>query len=367
MVKRLGIIAITVTILIALYFIVTFSLMTQTVGSSSNTSSITLPTEDTTFGNLFFYSDIPDSLPYAKYKIIADIQNAYIQKKEQINNRPGLSGWSFFYMGLRSGVAENNNYDELPATFTTENLLNRLAYKDTINTLLAKEKNHDTILKLQKKIDSISKYLQFHSFDVIPEQRTNKEYYFSIGKYELKDYATKFFIKNGTYNLAKVKWQHNKNNPNNKSGNYYINKINFRYSSTDKEILIPVNAKTHKVLEILLVSFIVIACIAIIYFYVGIPIQILINISRGDPFSVININYLNAIIKFTIALTLFSLIIPHLLGFILVKDFYNDFTESNTDIVVNVLKSIFIIIGLILIRKAFIKGKNLQHENELTV
>lgn len=117
----------------------------------------------------------------------------------------------------------------------------------------------------------------------------------------------------------------------------------------------------------MLISLIVIAGIAIIYFYVGIPIQILINISRGDPFSVININYLNAIIKFTIGLTLFLLIIPRLLGFILVKDFYKDFTESNTDTVLNVLKSIFMIVGLILIRKAFIKGKNLQHENELTV
>ena len=367
MVKRLGIIAITVTILIALYFIVTFGLITQTTGSSSNTSSINLPSEDTTFGNLFFSAYIPDSLPYAKYKIVADIQNAYIQKKEQINNGRALSGFSFSNLGLKSGFAETKNYDELSANFSTKNILERLALKETINNLLAKEKNRDTIFKLQKKIDSITEYLQFHSFNVISEQRTNKEYYFSIGKYELKDYDTKFFIKNSTYNLAKVKWQQNKNNPNNKIGKYYIDKINFRYSSTDKEILIPLNAKTYKFLEILLISLIVIAGIAIIYFYVGIPIQILINISRGDPFSVININYLNVIIKFTIGLTLFLLIIPRLLGFILVKDFYKDFTESNTDTVLNVLKSIFMIVGLILIRKAFIKGKNLQHENELTV
>ena len=117
----------------------------------------------------------------------------------------------------------------------------------------------------------------------------------------------------------------------------------------------------------MLLILIVAAGIAIIYFYVGIPIQILVNISRGDAFSVININYLKAVTKFSIALTLFSFIIPRLLGFILVKDFYKDFTESNSDTVLNVLKSIFMIVGLILIRKAFIKGKNLQQENELSV
>ena len=367
MVKRLGIIAITVTMLIALYFILTFGFITQTTGWSSNTSSINLPSEDTTFGNLFFYSDIPDSLPYVKYKVIADIHNAYIQKKDQINNNAILSGWSFFNMGLKSGFAETKNYDELSANFSTENVLVRLSLKDTLNNLLAKEKNQDIIFKLQKKIDSISEYLQFYSFNAIPEPKTKKEYYFSIGKYVLKDYNTKFFIKNGTYNLAKVKWQQNKNNPNNKIGNYYNEKINFRYSSTDKEILIPLTAKTFKFLEILLIIFIVVGWIAIIYFYVGIPIQILVNISRGDAFSAINIKYLNAVTKFTIALTLLSFIIPCLLRFILVKGFYNDFMESNTDTVANVLKSIFMIVGLILVRKAFIKGKNLQQENELTV
>lgn len=363
--KKFGTIAIIVTILIASYFGLLFTSIS--FGVSHNTGTITTPSNDSSFGNLFFSSNIPDSLPYAKYKIIADIHNAFIQKKEQINNSPGLSGWGFFNMGLRSGIAETNNYDNLPANFSTENLIERLALKDSLNNLITEEKNKEKISNLKKQVDSIDEHLHFNPFDLALEQRSKNDNYFSIGKYNLKDYETKFFIKNGTYNLAKVKWQQNKNNPNNKIGKYYIEKINFRYSSTNKEILKPISATTFKFLEILLIIFLVIASIAIIYFYVGIPIQILVNISRGDAFSIININYLNAITKFTVALTLFSFIVPRLLKFILIKEFYSDFTVSNPDGIVDFLKFIFFIVALILIRKAFIKGKNLQQENELTV
>ena len=288
--KKFGITAVFVTILIAIYFGLLFTSMSYSI--NYNTSTIQTPSNDSSFSNLFFYESIPDSLPHTKYKIIADIHNAFIQKKEQINNNPSLSGWGFFNMRLKSGIAETNNYDELPANFSTENLIERLALKDAISKLITEEKNKDKIIILNKKIDSIDEYLQFNPFDVATVQKSKKEYYFSMGNFDFKDYGTKFFIKNGTYNLAKVKWVQNKNNLKNKVGEYYIEKINFRYSLTDKEILIPLQAKTFKFLEILLIVLIVIASIAIIYFYVGIPIQILVNISRGDAFSIININYL---------------------------------------------------------------------------
>ncbi|MCY7293667.1 MAG: DUF2975 domain-containing protein [Ferruginibacter sp.] len=365
MLKKFGISAIIITLLIISFFVLTFTTITKGIGH--NTETINLPSNDSSFGNLFFYSHIDDSLPYAKYKIIDDIHKTFIQRREQINNSPRISGWSFLNVGLYSGEFETKNYDELPANFSTESIIATLNDLDTYKRLAEKEKDPFAQRIIQENIDSKKKSLQFNPFDFQNENSQTKENYFSLGEFDFKENDTKFFIKNGSYNLAKVKWQQNDKNLKNKIGSYYVEKINFRYSSKDKRILIPVSGKTFIFLKIFLAVIFGLTGFAMIYFFIGIPIQILLNISRGDAFSLININYLKEITKFTIALLILSPIISYLLPFILIENIYANFTLSTPDSILKICKYVFFIFALVITRKAFIKGYNLEKENALTV
>jgi hypothetical protein len=193
-------------------------------------------------------------------------------------------------------------------------------------------------------------------------------HYFSLSGYEFKENETKFYIDKGTYNLAYVQWlNYNKSNRE-RVGKYLSKKIDIRYSSANKRILIPITESRYIQLKTILMATIFLLIGIAFYFFLGLPFQILLNISRGKAFCLGNIKYLKQMIFVAFIFYVLVFLSPYLFQLIFMDKipteiFYNSFSKT----LGRNIFSLFLISILFLIKKAFEKGYNLQEENALTV
>jgi len=132
--------------------------------------------------------------------------------------------------------------------------------------------------------------------------------------------------------------------------------------------MIPISYKEYKFistsLSILSITFIFL----LVYILLGLPIQILINISRGKAFIKKNIQMFR---QMSVALFIYSLLaifFPYLLRVLFWKTIPDDFILPRIwESVFNNLYTVLVAVGLFLIGKAFQKGYMLQEEQDLTV
>lgn len=268
------------------------------------TSSISYPDGcDTTFCGMVWPPGIDDSLPHYQYKRIEDSLKAIYDKQVIVNEGRFMSGSSFGMFGVQT--TKGSPYE-------------------------------------------------------------SDKWYISLYGYHLKDPSSDFFINNGTYNLAVVKWLTRTGD--HREGIYERKQIPVRFNKSKDTILIPMSRAQYNVLSPI-VSLLPLLLIGIFfYFLVGLPAVVLINISKGKAFSEKNIAMLNTSTMAMLVYTLVAIFIPYIIRLAFQSRIPGDFTQvSFADAIFDNLGNIIVCIAFFLITKAFKRGYKLQEDQDLTI
>lgn len=366
-IKKISFVAISVTIIVTL-FIYLFNTMGHSVNNGQS-SAVTIPQSDTAFGGIFYTPAFPENIPYSVCK---KIEKNYTERKEKIriiNEGDFLNGLSFGFIGVRNSPLILDSI-ELPAKLIVLDSSNLVRKKmEIIIDSIKNERDYKKINKYTKIFDSLKNIYDEVEFNKLNKEnkQLNYRYYLSLSGYEFRESNTKFYIDKGTFNLAVVKWN-NETNANQRIGEYVNKVIDVRYSSANKAILIPISKINYQVVKFLFMLFITLLTCVSLYFFLGLPFQVLLNISRGYVFCPDNIKYINQTTNVAFLFYLFSTILPYLFNLIFInripKEIFNNtfLTTLGSNIY-----GLLTIVTLFLIKKAFQKGNDLQNEQDLTV
>lgn len=332
--------------------------------------NVSLPNNDTSFGNLFTYTDINDSLPYREYKKKEDSLNTIKKSNEADDEGIRVTGMSTGCIGLYSIPKEYNLKFYLSTLHHDAKLK---IYTDSLDKLYNIISQESATIN-QEKLDGINKIINernhYLNDSLTAEQVKEKNYYFGLNGYSLKDFNTKFFIKNEKINLAFVKWDSTikRKYDSTKKGHYEHKQIGVRFAIDRKQLLIPISKSNYDILKAGFYSLLILNIFLSIYFFIGSPIQILINISRGRAFTDKNINLLSGITIVTFIYASINIFAPHIFRLLFWKKIPQDFQLAPffNNLMEN-LWPFFICIILFFITKAFKRGYKLQEEQALTI
>lgn len=370
--KKISLIALVITVLLtsfALYF--WYSIEGVTTSSNPSYSTIDIPESDTAFGGIFYRPYIPDSLPYSKYRMIEDSFNRIKQNRDLKNSGTGGSGFFNSVFGLFE--IKNLFFTEMPhSTLITDTNSDPVmkAFIDSMNQLYPHPSEQQKIerdMEIDKKIQERHTY-KFDSFQ--KEREKDKSYYFALNGYELKDYDSKFYIKDNSYNLAYVKWDTSKKNGYQTVtyGHYESKQLKIRYASTDNRILIPVSKRTHTVLSIGMFGFTVVTFMVFLYFFFSLPIQVLLNIAKGKAFTEKNISMLKQISWAALVISMLTIASPYIFRLIFWKMIPGDFVlKPFFNTLLQNLPILFMSLVAFFVAKAFQRGHKLQQYEDLTI
>lgn len=327
------------------------------------------PESDTAFGGIFSSPHIDDSLPYYKYRQILDSFTQAKQRRESKNKGSGLAGFSSGGIGVYS-VQKKSSY-ELPfLPFVTETDPVIRAFIDSLNKMHpnpSEQQLNDDLSEIDKKMNE---GVRNRMDSVNKELGKERLYYFALSGYELKDYNSQFYIKDDTYNLVYVKFDTliKRKYDSTERGHFESKQIKVRYASNYKAILIPVTKTTHTILNYIIWVFAFITGAIIIYFFMGLPIQILINISKGKAFTEKNIYMLKQISWVALIISILTIISPYIFRLICWKMIPEDFVlQPFINRIIQNLPVLFMVLVTFLIAKAFKKGYKLQQYEDLTI
>lgn len=312
--KYFSLIALFIAIAITLYFFSIMRMFSSTRTSFGHGDLVVSPTEDTAFGGIFANINFNDSLPYYTYKYKEDSLNRIEQAREFNNKGQGIAGITCGALGVYTIVDE------------------------VLDRGILKEERPDS----------------------------EKHYYLALIGYNL-DNRTKFYIDNNTYNLAYPKWD-SINKFGTKFGHYESKQIKIRYASNNKSILIPISNERYHLFSISLsiLSFSILFFFA--YIFIGLPIQILFRVSKGDAFNRKNIQSFKLMSIVLFIFTLVCSFVPYFFKFIYQKIIPADFKlQSVPQTFISYLYLYIVCLVLFIITKAFKKGYQLQKEQDLTI
>ena len=369
MLRTISIIALIVAALITAYFFMMFSSIEMETSGESVTTSIDMPADDTAFGGIFYSPYIDDSLPYYKYRTIKDS----VERKQQeikMKNQSFGSGMSMGSIGVFAINKENNFWRKAS---TTDAIAKSL--EDSLSLLQqakATTKDKDSVDNIDELSDEVLRRLNKRNNDVINElqQKQEKLYYFALVGYQPKDYNTKFFIDGDSYNLAyMVVDSVGKNTYQvSQAAHYERKQIPVRYSAEEKKILIPVTKSQYNYIYAGLNVWFYLSAFLSMYFFLGLPIQILINISKGKAFTLKNIRRFRLIAIVLFVYGLLNVLMPHVLALVFRNYIPNELVRTPfIQTIFGDLPVFFIALGVFLVSKAFERGYRLQQENALTI
>ena len=368
--KSISVIAIAIASIYVLYFI---SLTTQTSytlsGSDTGGYTFSIPEEDSAFGGIFFVPDINDSLIHYQYKHIEDSIHQITEKIKLDNRGIASSGMSFGALSVTSIEDESSGGMD----FSSDRIL--VGLLDSLELL-----GHDPEIQQQirggtnakKLLEEVNERRRLRYNELVYQQQAKKEtlYYLGLNGYDKKEHTTEFFLDKGTNNLAYFvtdsvrKGLYSSIN----DGHYERKRIAIRYAADDRRVLIPLTKRQYQIaaaaLKIVVYGIIFLG----IYIMVGLPLQILINISKGRAFTLQNIQRFNIMAIALLIAALTSIFTPYLLRLfyrsIIPDEFIlKPFLETSY----NQLSSLLLALGVFLIGKAFKRGYTLQQENSLTI
>jgi hypothetical protein len=349
-----------------------FFFMIQTSTSESGVfggGAVDLPESDTAFGGLFYEPDFNDTLPYYIYRQLADIAKNVKAERELENRSVSVSGLAISLWGLYS-------IEEPKDRTWSQDLVRQLFFqldKVQLNARhnVAATTNKDSIEKIYDQLrDSILYYRDmFNKRLAAVQANKEKHYYVALDGYKL-DPESRFFIQNGTYNLAYVKNDRIKKKKEGewKFGHYERKQIPVRYAAENERVLVPVNKKLYEGLNILFHVFWWGVMFAGVYFFLGLPVRILVSISKGKAFDELNVRRFNTIARVILGVGLFKLIVPYLLDFLLRNKVPDDFILPPFMTELWNFGGWFLLsMAVFITGKAFQKGNTLQKEQDLTI
>ena len=366
---RLSIIATVVAVLITSYFFVILKGWSGSVSvvTDYDAEVITPTTEDTAFGDLFEYHYVNDSLPHYIYMRMRD---SIDRIKAEKNPKYMASGEGIF-MGP---VGFEKNLKNVKIGFGPEEndpVMKKM--KDTMDNLFSyfpgtSKEDEDKRMNYEREL-----FVRYNErSNDLREQykaRAEKEYWLSLTGYKTAD-NTKFLIHNNKYYLAVVKWDSVKkrNSNSTKYGHYIRKEIPFRYSAEDQKVKIPISKGKYNFLKGILNVIIFVILFVTAFVYIGLPIQVLLNISRGRPFSRQNNRAFRIMTWTLIALGLLSIIAPYLIHLFYIQIIPSEiWLEQLWPRIYSKLYLFLIAAVIFIIGKAFAKGYRLQEEQDLTI
>lgn len=350
-------------ILIIIYF-----LNNITGRTTNDTSSINLPENDTSFGGIFSSLYPEDSIHYSEFKKAQDSFNRIKQARDIKNKGLGMESFSSGGIGVFSARVKSST--DMPSYRYDPNNAIIKAIIDSLNKVYphpSAKQSADVEEIINKKINA-----QFKegTDSINRELEKEKLHYFGLGGYELKNYNTEFYISNNSYNLAFIKLDTviKSISGMQRNGHYESKQIKVRYASERKTILIPITERTYKVLNFVLWAFAFFTGALILYFFFGLPIRLLINISKGHAFIERNIQMLNQISGFAFLIFFLTVITPYIFRLLFWNMIPDDFKmESLLNKIFDNLLMLIIALITFIIAKAFKKGYKLQYEQDLTI
>lgn len=336
-------------------------------------SEIDTPQDDTSFGGIFFTPNIDETLPYHKYKIIEDSLKRIQDRIKITNERPFGNGRTLGSLGIKEIKKEMLSSLNL---FEEKDPLYR-ALSDSVNMLMENIRSAEGTTRdsMRSALNGTEqrRFVRGNQLSQQHEDQKEKLYYLELSHYELNDdesYSTKFFVDGDSYYLAYVVWGATRKGTFDsvRSGRYERKQIPVRYAAEEKKILIPITNKQHQVIKTALLSVSYIGIFLSFYFLFGLPIQILINISRGKAFTLKNIRGLKLM---ALALGVYAIIATcgsYILEWFFRNTIPNEFhLPSFGRTLFEGLYLYMIALAIFIIALAFQRGYKLQQENSLTI
>lgn len=322
---------------------------------------------DTAFGGLFATYYISDSLSYHQYKIIRDSLDKIKQYHERENKSMAEQSRSWGFIGTAEMTKPAENEEELNNQMVDSSFKKFVDSVNIISMQMTKQKISNEMIN--KTIDSFTKKYNLRRNTELNRPKKNQLYFLTISEYILTP-TTKFYVANSGYHLAYVRWE-KKPMPGGgikKVGRYVSKPVKIRYAADDKKILIPISKTQYKVLTALLNVLPIVSGFVLIYFIVGLPIQILINISKGKAFIKKNIYYLRLMTLVCLAVLIIRIFAPAVLRLYYSNMIPEDFSVAPlTKEIVDNLILFFVTLIFFFSSKAFQKGYQLQKEQDLTI
>lgn len=209
------------------------------------------------------------------------------------------------------------------------------------------------------------------------DPKKTTRYYLGISGYRLR-MDTIFHFRNGRNYLRYPSWDsvHWHDEGRTRYGHYVLKEVPFRYSYSNfdnrlsdpsGQVLVPISRGAYKILLVMIPFLSSLFSITIFYICIGLPAKILIRIAQGQVFIQKNIHqlYLAAI---TIPAVLVIMLLLHaIIQWIFRRDLTSDLQFSYLSIIGDSGWGIVTSIVFFLIAKAFKRGYDLQHEQDLTI
>lgn len=369
--RRVSILALAIAGLVTVFLFFMFRTVTaiSDVSEDYGGYTIDMPESDTAFAGIFYTPRFNDSLPHYLYRRMEDSAKRAKTESERENRCVSASGISMALFGVYSM--------DVPKVYTRkEQWMKELVDKMDHATVAAGDKikstaDKDSIEKIKTRLrDSLAYYKRYYEERIaIAEKYKEKYYYLAFDGYKLDEHS-KFFIQNETYNLAYVKWDTAKKNANSswQHGHYERKEIRVRYSAENERVLVPVSQHQYQALQALVYVLMFVLLVSGLYFFIGIPVQVLLNISRGQAFDENNVRYFNIIARLFFVLGLLYLFGPYIMDLFLRSIIPADFKRPPlTDGLGKICWLFVLSIAVYITGKAFQKGNTLQKEQDLTI
>src|SRR5688572_5752123 len=317
--RNISILAVVIALTVTLYFFYINKrfLTGASTGPFPMDWSINIPQDDTSFGGLFASPDINDSLPHYTYKRIEDSLKRIFDARQLDNKSHTLSGRTYGPLGVfavrKTWVSwwDNNSKNDPLSILMNDSLT-------VIGNKFINQNNPDSLKKYKEEGGNIMWRYNVRQNQLFKEKQKKEEktYYLALNGYNL-EYDTKFFIQNGSFNLAYVKWDSiiKRKYDSTQVGHYERKQIPVRYATEEKRVLVPISKKQYRFLYGTLSVLTFVWLFLFVYFFIGLPIQILINISKGKAFNTKNILRFKIMAYILFAYALIITLAPFVLRF----------------------------------------------------
>jgi hypothetical protein len=326
---------------------------------------------DTGFGGILSQRSPDDTLPHREYQRLKDSLQTLETEKEYRFQGKGGSSRSIGSFGITT-IPKHDIYS-IHNYIIRDPLLKRI--RDSIQLFMPRvspERSADSIRLLKKKLEQLSdledkreNFVQ-DSLNAITEKEPS--YYLTLSGYSL-DPAYRFFVHNGIPGLGYIAYDTIFRNGDSVRVGYYARKISsVRYSADEKKIMIPISNGIYHFLKIFFLILMFIVMFIFVYVLVGLPLQVLINISRGGAFTEKNIRSFSQMSGMLLFIFLVDSFAFPIITLIFNSEIPAEFEAP--DIVSRMYDNIlyFILaVVLFIIGRAFRKGYKLQQEQDLTV
>jgi hypothetical protein len=364
---NISVIALVIAAIITLCLLIYGKMLTAFAihtGADQSFESWNYPTNDTAYGTMFATLNINDSVPHYIYKKAEDSLKKITDLRDYENKGIGAG-----ISTASVGVVEIEHREH----FFDNGLMKDAIYKSINDSIQQLTDWEDTVKRKMNelKIEKLSNRLKERAaeFDKNLGGEQNPDYYFVIKNYTL-DYPTSFFIKNGLYNLAYIKFDSTvkRSTGQTKYGHYEHKQIAVRYGNQNKTIMIPITKAQYQFLYNAIFISIYFIYLLSFYFFIGLPFKLLTNISRGKAFNKQNITYLKKMSYAAFAYFIVGIAFIFAMRFTYRNLIPNEFqTQSFLQIVADHLIFFLVGIALFIVAKAFERGYNLQTEQDLTI